>query len=881
MFRTLREVIKSKEGVHNKGITFITEFNYEKFLSYHDFYIKVSALSAALLKAGIKKGDEVVLQTENTEHFLLCFWASILNGMIPVPVASGGTAEHEKKLLGILNFLMRPVIIASEKSLRKLEKFKNTATFAAENELNNQEIEILNIEKLLEDGKNQEDFSSLYSCRPDEIAFVQFSSGSTGEPKGVVLTHANVLANLESIREGAQVNETDSYLTWMPMFHDMGLIGFHLLPVFCGINHYIMPTELFIRNPMFWMEKAGQHRITTLGSPNFGYKYFLSRYAPDTEKNWDLSCIRMIYNGAEPIHHKLCQHFLNTLSRYELKKEAMFPVYGLAEATVGVAFPIPGKEYETVHIHRDSLKIGNIIKEVESNHKNCSTYVVEGRVLKNCQVKICDEKGKDLGERMLGRILIKGKNVSQGYYRYPEATRKTVDCDGWVDTGDLGFYRNDQLVVTGRSKDIIIVNGQNIYPYDVERAAGEIIDLPFGQTIACGVYDPENETESIILFITFKKDIKDFLPIAAKVKSEVWERMGIQIKDVLPIAKIPKTTSGKVQRYKLSRRYVQGDFNKVIHQLDLKIRTLENSTWTLQGGVEETLSEIFKKATKRESINPTEDISSYISGSLMLAALQNEIENVFPHVLLLPDFYKYPTLRKLAERIEEATGRVLETEKRQNQLSDLYTIKRVESAKESIPGLSCDEAEKSTQMTKGVNESMFILGWETEKIARLINKLKVQEVEVMEVSTPDKGCTNDFSPSGFMKSDLVTFIEAGMKKEKIHVKGENVYLITCGLDITGIKISRLLWSFNPTIHLIFTDRSFIPTSTVISKNIPRAEKFGEKVAALSQMKSQGMKIYPYCADATSEEDFTKVLEDVYKKFEKINGIIHSTDYALS
>jgi acyl-CoA synthetase (AMP-forming)/AMP-acid ligase II len=222
---------------------------------------------------------------------------------------------------------------------------------------------------------------------------VQFSSGSTGNPKGVILTHKNLIANIKAISKASSYFENDSKLSWMPITHDMGLIGFHLCPLFLGMNHYLIPTNLFIRRPSLWLEKASQHKVSILCSPNFGYQYLLKHYDESFDYKWNLSHVRIIYNGAEPISEGICHDFLNALSCYGLNKTSMCPVYGLAEASVAVSISKIDKEVISVNVDRNNLTVGSTITNNLGSESSIS-FINVGVAIDNCSLRITDVEGK-------------------------------------------------------------------------------------------------------------------------------------------------------------------------------------------------------------------------------------------------------------------------------------------------------------------------------------------------------------------------------------------------------------------------------------------------------------------------------------------------------
>jgi acyl-CoA synthetase (AMP-forming)/AMP-acid ligase II len=243
-----------------------------------------------------------------------------------------------------------------------------------------------------------------------------------------------------------------------------------------------------------------------LCSPNFGYKHFLKSLSKKSLGNVDLSCVRLIYNGAEPISTELCDTFLNTMKDYGLKRETMFTVYGMAEATLAVSFPVVNEEFRAVHVDRHQLNVGEKIKFIDAANQHALSFAIVGKPVLDCQVRIADQENV-FSDETVGSIQISGPNVTQGYYKNEEANHAAIISDGWLDTGDLGFIYNDELIITGRAKDIIFANGLNYYPHDLEDLLNEIEGLELGKVVVYGVWNEKLQRDELIIFILYRADI--------------------------------------------------------------------------------------------------------------------------------------------------------------------------------------------------------------------------------------------------------------------------------------------------------------------------------------------------------------------------------------
>ncbi|NEW07887.1 amino acid adenylation domain-containing protein [Paenibacillus sp. SYP-B3998] len=646
-FQTLSNVIEARSTSEDKGITFIDGDDQEIYLSYKDIYREALGFLGELQEKGVQPKQEVLFQIEDNQKFIVAFWACILGGMYPVPISVGNNDEHKTKVLKVWGILNRPFLITTEKTLENLNRLKAKELFT-------EQLQSLHIHHLIihenYGGRSQ---GKAVKQDPQDIALIQFSSGSTGDPKGVILTHQNLVFNCCGLIHSQHMAPGDALLQWMPLTHDMGLICNHLTPFVLGIQQFIIPTNLFIRQPVLWIKKASEHNITHLSSPNFGYKYFLSHFKPEKAEDWDLSRVRLILNGAEPISVELCHQFADTLAPYGLKRTAITPAYGLAEASVGVSISDPRDEIVTVYLDRKHLNTGARIVEVSED--SGVSFVGNGPPIPYCEVRVTNDKHRLLADDTIGHIQIKGFNVTSGYYNNPEATSRLLTDDGWVDTGDLGFLRGGQVVITGRAKDIIFMNGENIYPHDIERVAEEVEGVELGRVAACGVRHPSENKEEIVLFIVSKKTLEKFAPIAAALKKHLSRKGGWAIYEVVPIKQMPKTTSGKVQRYKLTQQFEAGVFQEVCDQLRVLIaqQTEEKELPFTAFEAEKALHDICCEVLQIKRIDTRDSYFDLGATSLQLAQITEHIVNRLGQNLSVTDLFAYPSIAELAKHIAE------------------------------------------------------------------------------------------------------------------------------------------------------------------------------------------------------------------------------------
>ncbi|WP_272037598.1 non-ribosomal peptide synthetase [Paenibacillus sp. JJ-100] len=657
-FTSLVDVMKERGNTTDRGITFIEGDDRENQLTYKELYEEACGFLGYLQKQGVEKGQEVVFQIDDNRHFIIAFWGCILGGIIPVPVSTGNNDEHKSKVFRIWNILNHPYLLANSKILRDLENFSVKSEQPELFDKLRGRVSVLDDEAVF----SREFSPQIYSPHPEDIAFIQFSSGSTGDPKGVILTHRNLIYNINGIINSTKTTSEDSYLQWMPLTHDMGMICNHLTPLTANSDQYIIPTSLFIRQPAIWLKKASEHRATIISSPNFGYKYLMQFFKPEKAEHWDLSSIRLIYNGAEPISNELCYEFLDTFAPYGLKRTAMCTVYGLAEASVGVTIPPIEDEFVTVYVDRRHLNVGEQVIEVNQELPYALSFVEVGSSIDYCQVRICNEDGIESTDGTIGHIHIRGDNVTKGYYNNPEATRELLTPDGWVRTGDLGFIRSGQLVVTGRAKDIIFVNGQNVYPHDLERIAEEVEGVELGRVAACGIYNTDKKKEEIILFVVSKRKIEKFYPITQKLKRLLNERGGWEIAEVVPTKRMPKTTSGKIQRYVLAQQYQNGEFTEVLQELKSMFLAEKKEMAGRQGEslqprrsqleIERDIQRICREVLGKDEVGVRDSYFEMGVNSLHMAQMVDQIETMFSVKLDVADLFAYPTIHDLAKFLQ-------------------------------------------------------------------------------------------------------------------------------------------------------------------------------------------------------------------------------------
>lgn len=615
----------------------------QRALSFPELRAQALAQLGALQRLGLRAGDAVILFVNDNEAFLTMFWGCVLGGIVPVPIAVGIGDEHRRKLFRVFAQFERAWVYSEARTMERMDGFAaGQGLSEAYARLHARTLLTGSLDLSGEPGTPVE-------VGPEDVAFIQYSSGSTSEPKGVVLTHRNLTANIASSGEAAAFCASDIALSWMPLSHDMGLIGMHLNLLFVGATHAIMRTDLFARRPLLWLSKATELRATVLCSPNFGYQHYLKQYELKAPQGLDLSSVRLIFNGAEPISAELCARFLRTMAAHGLPANSMLTVYGLAEATVAVSFPRLGVPVEVVHLDRASFRVGEPVQVVTPEHPQAASFVKLGRPVPGTRLRIGDESGEALGEGVLGHVLIEGENVTQGYYRDEAASARARRADGWLDTGDLGLLMGGELVIAGRAKDIIFVNGQNYYPHDLERIAERVPGVETNKVVVVGARNPASGTEDLVVFALHRGGVEDFVPLARELRRVLNQQTGLEVAQVLPVARIPKTTSGKLQRHLLVRAFEQGEFAGPMAALaPLLVEVRTEAETGFPEGTTQALKAICDRLIPEKQVRPDTNLLEINLNSLTLARIHEAIDEAFPNRLEIADLFDYPTLESLS-----------------------------------------------------------------------------------------------------------------------------------------------------------------------------------------------------------------------------------------
>lgn len=628
-FPDIITALLNRTDLKERKITFVKGIAEEEALTHEQLIDAAKGLLGHFMHHGVKKGDELIIQTDDNKKFIIAFLACLLGGIIAVPLATGTQDEHKQKIRNAWRIMKSPFLFADSESLSRLEQFFTS------NDLQWWE----HIQPLIILWTTASKPATVsYAVSPHDVAYLQFSSGSTGTPKGVMISHMNVLSNVTAIMKSADMVPGETAVSWLPLTHDMGLVGCVLKTLLVGFNAVLIPTALFIRHPMIWMHKVDQHRGNISYCPNFGYKYFLQDFENKSQSvQWDLSCLKAIYNGAESISYSLIQQFVTTLKTQKISQEAVMPAYGMAEATLMTSFHPYGTPVITVTVNRLSLQHEGTVEFIPEGSPQAITLVSCGKASEYLELRITDKHDKPLADGKTGNIQLKGLSITSGYYQMEDAD--LFSADGWLKTGDTGFIHAGNLYIAGREKEMIIINGLNYYPYDLERVLEAEDGKLFGLTKTAAVSVPDgNNGEELVIFVQYRLSEQQFAGVAEQVRKIIMKHFGLVVKAVVPISRIPKTTSGKLQRRKLAEEYLSKRTppeNKV-SQYRSYIQLIQQEITALFG------------ITDIQTDVPLTDLGF---DSLKGTELINRINHITQLSLSPTVVFEYPTIHRLAEHL--------------------------------------------------------------------------------------------------------------------------------------------------------------------------------------------------------------------------------------
>ncbi|MEI2579456.1 SDR family NAD(P)-dependent oxidoreductase [Scytonema sp. PRP1] len=541
--RTLVQVLQRAAESSTKGIIYIQPDGTEKVQSYSKLWQDAQQILAGLRKLGLKPQDKVIFQLDDNQDFICAFWGCVLGGFVPVAISIAPTYEPANstasKLQNTWQILRKPLVLTSASLADKIANLSRV--------LNLENFQVATIDKLRE---CEADFN-LHQSQPEDLAILFLTSGSTGIPKCVMLNHRNLLSMSAGTILMNHFSSQDITLNWMPLDHVGALVFLSIMAVDLGCQQIHVPTDLIVQNPLLWLDLIDLHKATISWAPNFAFSLICDRAFEINQKHWDLSSMQFLVNAGEAIQAKIARNFLKLLRRHGLDSNAIHPAFGMCETCSGITWS-------------DSFSL-------ESSSDD-TLFVELGPPIAGASLRIVDENEQIVTENTIGRLQVKGASVTSGYYQNPQANQEAFTSDGWFNTGDLGFLHQGRLTITGRQKDVIIINGLNYYCHEIEAAVEEVEGIEISYTAACGVRQPGINIDKLaIFFSTSLSDESKLVTLLKKIRTSIVNKLGVNPDYLIPVSQeiIPKTAIGKIQRSQLSQRFNTGEFQSIIKRIDI------------------------------------------------------------------------------------------------------------------------------------------------------------------------------------------------------------------------------------------------------------------------------------------------------------------------
>jgi 1-acyl-sn-glycerol-3-phosphate acyltransferase len=557
---TLLDVLDWHMGEHpdRPHIRFYSDDDEGMTLTYRQLHTQAGKVAAGLHALGVQQGQAVAIMLPTGPDYFFSFIGVLLAGGVPVPMypppRMSQLEEQLRRYVAILANCAAPVMITIAEGKQHANLLRSLVGSLSR---------VVSAQDLVGAGC---EFATPQIDRKD-IAFLQYTSGSTGTPKGVVLTHANVLANIRAMGVAVGVRPDDVFVSWLPLYHDMGLIGAWLGSLYHALPLVVMPPLSFISRPQRWLNAIHRYRGTLSASPNFGYEICLLRLEEKDTAGLDLSCWRAAFNGAEAVLPVTVERFIKRFKPNGFQPGAMMPVYGLAESTVGLGFPPLGRGPWIDRIQREAFSRQGLAIPALPQDPTALRFVSSGLPLPGHQIRVADDAGRELPELRQGHIEFRGPSSTGGYFRNVGHTRELFHGD-WLKTGDLGYVNGGELFVTGRNKDIVIRAGRNIYPQEVEQAVGEIDGIRKDCVAVFGGMDAATGTERLVVMAeTRRLETPQAQALRSKINAAVVGLIGEPPDEIIlaPPGAVLKTSSGKVRRAAIRDRHQRGETGKSRH----------------------------------------------------------------------------------------------------------------------------------------------------------------------------------------------------------------------------------------------------------------------------------------------------------------------------
>jgi 1-acyl-sn-glycerol-3-phosphate acyltransferase len=539
----------------------------EQTISFAELYAGSRRIALQLAERGLRPGEAVALMLPTSSEFFFCFAGVLLAGGVPVPIYPPFRADR------IAEYAERQSNILRNCDARLLLTFREAERVARLLEPRVPSLRgVVTARTLLAEdpprGRLGPPVPLPTGAAGKDLALLQYTSGSTGDPKGVMLTHANLLANVRAIGRAVGVRPDDVGVSWLPLYHDMGLIGAWLAPLYFGLPVVVLSPLAFLSRPERWLWALHRHRGTLTAAPNFAYELAVRKIADSDIAGLDLSALRAALNGAEPVLAETLERFAGRFARCGFRREAFAPVYGLAEASLALTFPPLGRGPRVDRVAREPFALEGravpVPRQSLADDASVTSFVSVGAVLPGHEIRIVDAAGREVGERTEGALWFRGPSATSGYFHNQKANAQLFPegpAAGWLDSGDRAYRAEGEFFITGRVKDIILKAGRNLYPHEIEEIAGQVPGVRKGCVVAFGAPHAASGTERLVVVAETREQGREARQrIAGAITQQVALAIGLppDAVELLRLHSIPKTSSGKLRHEETRRLYLAG-----------------------------------------------------------------------------------------------------------------------------------------------------------------------------------------------------------------------------------------------------------------------------------------------------------------------------------
>lgn len=587
------------------SIRYLQQDGTEIIESYRELHQIATAIAGGLRHQGVNHSDFVILQTSNPVDFVRGFWGVVFCGGIPVPIPA------QVSSLTAAETLLNPAAVITDHSSSSGKQFSVQQFWGKKENLS---------------------AIALPASKLEDLALLLLTSGSTGSPKGVMLTQQNLRVSAYGMAQKNNFQPDEITLNWMPLEHVASLVMFHLTPMYLGCSQIQVANELILKSPLTWLDLIDTYRVTATWAPNFAYGLVNDQADTIAQRQWDLSCLRWMGNGAEAVVSQTTRRFLQWLIPYGLGEKVISPGYGMSETASGI-----------VHSHAFSL----------DTTSDDDSWVEVGTPIPGVAVRIADEADQVVTEGAIGQLQVKGLTVMAGYYQRPDLNEIIFTADGWLKTGDLGFIENGRLTITGRQKDVIVLNGINYYSHEIEKIVENLEGIAVSFTAACAVKGSDETADQLAIF---------FHPLAAfqaektllirQIRTAIIKELGIAPTYIIPVEpeEIPKTSLGKIQRNVLGKRFANGEFQGHIQEITEALEAERKQKHQRpQTELELQMAEIWKSVLGVSTVGSDDNFFELGGTSLRLMQVLHQIQSQITPNISAVELFTYPTIATLAQ----------------------------------------------------------------------------------------------------------------------------------------------------------------------------------------------------------------------------------------